>query len=534
MNSSPAPDLSLYELASQIDPAPLIVQTSPATLKSVVNSFVNLLVEQQLPSIVWVKLPRGEAWQAELERLTAAGTGTSQRTIYLFKAQRDEATEDPTLGSTMLSPDSDRQFSSSATPADQVGQAPVFSVSLALESQIRREYFLVVWSANFQGMILAHRPRSSQSGRSTGVPETDTEQGQAEENQEKRQVLLTICSFDTRLIQQVLQGIEQATLATQTQQAMQSGAAVPAETGNPVELINQWKSLITELPIGDPDMLSANHLFMQQLQRQEEIWQRGSAYRRQAELAESLQLQTEELTTALRLKDEFLNNLAQELRTPLTTIKTALTLLNSPSIKQPQRQRYMDLIAKECDRQNSLVNSLLEIVQIDQSLEQSTLQAIRLADVVPAVVSTYQPVAEEKGIRLAYTIPEGLPPVSGMATWLRQIVINLLNNGIRFTSQGGQVWVRAKQQGEYVQIEFRDTGIGIPANEIPKIFDRFYRVRTVGDESTGAGLGLTIVQQLLLHCGGSISVKSKVGEGTTFTVLLPVHPSHSEDSGMVG
>jgi signal transduction histidine kinase len=100
-------------------------------------------------------------------------------------------------------------------------------------------------------------------------------------------------------------------------------------------------------------------------------------------------------------------------------------------------------------------------------------------------------------------------------------VLNLLHNSIKFTPDGGEVWVRARVQGDFVQLEFRDTGIGIAENEIPKIFDRFYRVRTTATEDFGgAGLGLTIVQQLLLRCGGSISVKSKPNEGSTFTVQL--------------
>jgi signal transduction histidine kinase len=124
---------------------------------------------------------------------------------------------------------------------------------------------------------------------------------------------------------------------------------------------------------------------------------------------------------------------------------------------------------------------------------------------------------------LAYTVPTDLPPVFCSTAWLRQIAINLLHNSIKFTPNGGQVWVKASVQGDYVQLEFRDTGIGISANEIPKIFDRFYRVRVSSSEDLGgAGLGLTIVQQLLLRCGGSISVKSKVGEGSTFNVLLPI------------
>ena len=92
------------------------------------------------------------------------------------------------------------------------------------------------------------------------------------------------------------------------------------------------------------------------------------------------------------------------------------------------------------------------------------------------------------------------------------------------------MWVRAKQQGDYIQLEFRDTGIGIATTEIPKIFDRFYRIRQAIDEDAGgAGLGLTIVQKLLLHCGGSITVKSRVGEGSTFNVLLPIYRGQ-EDS----
>jgi signal transduction histidine kinase len=90
---------------------------------------------------------------------------------------------------------------------------------------------------------------------------------------------------------------------------------------------------------------------------------------------------------------------------------------------------------------------------------------------------------------------------------------------------------RARRQGDYIQLEFRDTGIGIPTSEILKIFDRFYRVRPVANEDAGgAGLGLTIVQQLLLRCGGSISVKSRLGQGSTFNVLLPIADLTAEES----
>jgi signal transduction histidine kinase len=205
-------------------------------------------------------------------------------------------------------------------------------------------------------------------------------------------------------------------------------------------------------------------------------------------------------------------------------MKMALSLLNSPQLKPTQRQRYLQMLNTECDRQNSLINGLLDVMQLDRVAEQTGPQPVRLGDIVPGVVSTYQPLAQEKGIMLAYTVPEELPPVSCFSPWLKQIVINLLHNSIKFTPTGGQVWVRSRLQGDYVELGFRDTGIGIPPSEIPKVFDRFYRVRPVaGEDPGGAGLGLTIIQQLLLRCGGSISVKSKLGEGSTFTVLLPIY-----------
>jgi two-component system, OmpR family, phosphate regulon sensor histidine kinase PhoR len=222
------------------------------------------------------------------------------------------------------------------------------------------------------------------------------------------------------------------------------------------------------------------------------------------------------------LKDELIAHLMQELCTPLTNIKTALKLLESPVIKQPQRQRYLGLIRGECDRQNSLINGATRLLALDRSPDRAGVVPLQLAQIVPGLVSTYQPLAAEKGVRLGYTIPDNLPPVLCVETWVRQIAIDLLHNGIKYTPDGGQVFVQASVQGEYVQLEFRDTGIGIAPAEIPKIFDRFYRVRNLPDEhNNGAGLGLTIVQNILLRCGGSISVISQVGVGSKFRVLLP-------------
>ena len=218
--------------------------------------------------------------------------------------------------------------------------------------------------------------------------------------------------------------------------------------------------------------------------------------------------------------------MGQELRSPLSSIKTALPLLASPILKPHQRQRYLDLIRQGCDRQNSLINGVLTLLQTEQSLATATPDAVNLFDVVPGVVSTYQPIAQEKGIRLAYTVPDTLAAVCCPDNWVRQIVIHLLNNSIRYTEQGGEIWVTVQSESseskEGLILNIKDTGSGILPTDLPHIFEHFYRGRQPNQEE-GAGLGLTIVQQLLLYCGGQISVESQPGTGTHVKVRLPVH-----------
>ncbi|MBM0742418.1 histidine kinase [Phormidium sp. CLA17] len=533
MNS--ASETSLYELALQSDFPPPALQLSPTSFKSISDSLINLLIEQKIAALVWAKLPKGETWHASLEQY-ARLEGVS-KTIYLFAHPQEELkistarSDAPTLAQLMSSDD----ISEMTNVAEKVSTTPIFSIQLAPENALRREYFLIIWSAQLPIALFARRPRSAQSPKiadSLASLDTMSSYGQVsqllENTPDRKQMLLTRCSCDITLIEGALHRLEQILAGLMSDQLPPQSDELTALQTFTAELVAHWTKQRLALASTGLNVRLAEQLFGQTLQQQEDLWQQNRTYRKQAEGADSLRLQNEELIDTLRLKDEFLNTVGQELRTPLTTIKTALSLLGSPTIKLPQRQRYMELIEKECDRQSSLITSLLDLVHLDQVVDQSALPALRLSDVVPGVVTTYQPVAEEKGIRLAYTVPEDLLPVACMSNWLKQIVINLLHNAIKFTLTGGQVSVRAKQQGDYVQLEIRDTGVGIASSEIPKIFDRFYRVRQSADDSSGAGLGLTIVQQLLLHCGGSISVKSRVGEGSTFNVLLPVYKSSSD------
>ncbi|WP_088242169.1 DICT sensory domain-containing protein [Calothrix rhizosoleniae] len=467
MNVSPAPDLSLYQLALGEQDSPEVFPLTSATLLSLVKSQIDLLIEQQITATLWVKLPPGSIWQSEVTRYDDSALGAVP-TIYSYHLDKNNL-----------------KIAEDNNPSSSLHH---LYLQIPAESKLKREYFFIVLSPLFCSLILAYRPQKKQAEPKPGNV-----------NQKKTASLLGITCFAGNIIQRVLDGIYQE-IAPET---LSRDFVCPA--------------------ISKPELI--NQLLAKQIKRQDEISRQVITQK-----ISKVQQQNQNLQNSLANKDEYLSHVCQELRTPLTHMKTALSLLNSPNMKPPQRQLYLQMLNTQCDRQNSLINGVLELVQMERSLDKTALEAVQLADVVPGVVSTYQPLAQEKGMMLAYTIPNELPPVQCVTGGLKQIVINLISNSIRFgTSNGGQVWVRARLQGDYVQLEVRDTGIGISDNDLPKIFDRFYRVHPATKEDPGgAGLGLTIVQHLVQVSGGSINVKSKLMEGSTFTVNLP----QAVDSGV--
>ncbi|MBD1831930.1 hypothetical protein H6F61_04305 [Cyanobacteria bacterium FACHB-472] len=514
MNLQPAPDGSLYQLALKLAVQPLSV--TAATLTSFSQALLDTLIEQQLPATIWVKLPPGQVWQEEIDSYHQRMS--VPHTIYLCKQ----------LGT------GEKSLPSSQSDPKNPGDSRIIPIYLAPDSPILREYFVLVLSEKFVGLILAHRPHQSKQEIQTiptdkdlaprkSMELLDIQQGLSFEDSnellafnmsqlatEKRR-LQAICSFDFPVIQQLLQGIGNAIAPNQENLSCLDKKLVNAPQNNDFVQTKAIASILIHL------------LETQGKQQQEQSRRLNSTSDAATANTAALERQNESLLDDLLFKNELLSNSLLELRTPLTNMKTALKLLESPNLKPAQRQRYMRLLHTECDRQTSLMSGLMELVQLDSTTIPINPPPVHLAEIVPGVVSTYQPLAQEKGIQLGYTISTNLPIVSCLESWLRQIVINLLHNSIKFTPTGGQVLVRSKQQGEYVQLEFRDTGIGIAPNELPKIFDRFYRGRpAAGEEVVGAGLGLTIVQQLLLRCGGSISVTSRLGQGSTFKVLLPI------------
>jgi two-component system phosphate regulon sensor histidine kinase PhoR len=224
----------------------------------------------------------------------------------------------------------------------------------------------------------------------------------------------------------------------------------------------------------------------------------------------------------ITLDAEFLKQLTRELSLPLTNMKTALRLLDSMQHKREQRQRYLSLLQKECDRQSLLLTGLQEMVEINQvSGENPT--PVRLEDLIPGIVSTYQPLAAEKGIRLGYTVPAGLPSVACPSPSLRQVLRNLLHNSLKFTPASGRVYVQADRKDDLLEIIVSDTGVGIEHRDLPHIFEPFFRGRNFPpEEGEGVGLGLMVVKYLVEQCQGAIAVYSKPQKGTQIKLTLPI------------
>lgn len=476
MKVSLTPDKSLYQfiLSHKLDNSLSISSLSPVSLLSLLSSQIDLLIEEKIRATLWVKLPPGKIWRSEIQRYYS-WLGDSG-TIFNYYVANAPSNSDSNSDSSLIHLETN-------TTSPSENRTPFTNIELKPENQLEREYFLIVQSPQWCSLILSHRTRVNRRKQITCTAKVN-----------RKNFLQTVTSFDGAIIESALEAIQKQLFKS-----------------NPTNTLVDFTSSPT------PKSTLIAKLFTKQLQLQDEI----HCYRNNDRIVK-VQQQNQKLENDLQLKDDYLSNVCQELRTPLTHMKTALSLLNSPSMKNPQRQRYLQMLSSQCERQNSLIHGVLDLVQIERNLEEMSLEAVHLADIVPGVVSTYQPIAQEKGIMLAYTVSNELPSVWCVRGGLKQILIHLLANSIKFTPGDGQVWVRGRAQGKYVELEVRDTGVGIADNDIPKIFERFYRVRSgATEEYAGAGLGLTIVQQLLWRSGGSISVKSKLSEGSIFIVKLP-------------
>jgi PAS domain S-box-containing protein len=229
---------------------------------------------------------------------------------------------------------------------------------------------------------------------------------------------------------------------------------------------------------------------------------------------------------ATRLKDEFLATLSHELRTPLSAILGwTQVLLRGATPKGPDEQkRAIEVIDRNARAQVQLIDDLLDLSRIMTGKLRLDLHQVSFSSIVEAAVDSAKPAAEAKGIRLKAILGAGQDVVSADSNRLQQVVWNLLTNAIKFTPKGGQVQVLLQRVNSHLELTVSDTGVGIPPNYLPNVFDRFSQKDTSTTRAFGGlGLGLAICKQLVeLHGGVITAVSEGEGKGATFSVHLPL------------
>lgn len=220
---------------------------------------------------------------------------------------------------------------------------------------------------------------------------------------------------------------------------------------------------------------------------------------------------------------EFVSSVCHELKTPMASIRAYTELLRDGDTQTEQeRTELCNFIEGQVDRLTRLVNNMLNLTRIQSGVIKVQREDCELNDVLQPALETVRQLAEEKTIRLVPELSDLYLAVHADRDLLGQAVINLLSNAVKYTPPGGEVRLRSRLTGERCVIEVKDTGMGIPTENLPRLFERFYRVPRNNSAATGTGLGLALVKYIVtdLH-NGSITVQTEVDSGSTFTISLP-------------
>lgn len=238
-------------------------------------------------------------------------------------------------------------------------------------------------------------------------------------------------------------------------------------------------------------------------------------------LAQTFDMMIEKLENSFKRQKQFTHDASHELRTPIAVIQTqAESVLNGTATKD-EYKKALQVILEESKHMSKLVHNLLFLARSDANAEKLNMETLNLSELIEGIVNEVAPIAENNGLMLKIIKSEP-SYIRGDQTRIIQLFYNLIDNAIKYTPSGGKVEISIENYGKFIKTSVKDTGVGIPEEHLPHIFERFYRVdRARAKKSGGSGLGLSICKWIVNAHLGKIEVESREGKGTTFTVWLP-------------
>ena len=302
--------------------------------------------------------------------------------------------------------------------------------------------------------------------------------------------------------------------------------------GGPIILLTGqtvWEVDLAAMESGAADFLEKGRLDATLLERsiRYALQQRRSELeleRKVQERTEALERANEALRDADKRKDEFLATLAHELRNPLAPIRNALEIMRLGPANPQAAERAREIVERQVGQMVRLINDLLDVSRITRGKLALKVEPVSLREAIETALETSRPLLDEAGVKLELVLPDEPVHVRGDRLRLAQVFANLLNNSAKYTEPGGAVTLTASRDGSDAVVRVRDTGVGVPPEVLPRIFELFTQVdRTLNRAQGGLGIGLALVKQIVSLHGGTVAVQSDgVGKGAEVVVRLPV------------